>query len=1391
MTTPIALTAAQRGIVDAQRLWPDSRAFLLAEYLALHGPVDPTALAEAIRRMITDVQAQRIRLIHTEHGPHQIIGLPDEVPVTVHDLTQLADPHAEAMTIMRADLDTPSDPHHGVTTHHRILVLDNEQVYWYHRAHHIALDGYGFALCARRVADHYRAGTGDTVPPLTHSLTDVIADDTAYHGSTRCAEDGTHWRTTLTGRSAPTLTATPHPPTIGTHRTRRPLTSWQPAPRTRIDIAESILAAVAIYLARRTGERDVALGVPMMNRIGSPAATVPCMVLNAIALPVRVDPDETIAELTTRIGAELRTARRHARYRHERLRAELGLIGGGRSLLGPMVNIMPFDYDLGLPGIQVRAHNLSAGPVEDLSINLYLRTGTAELVLDANPHCYTPRTLDQHADALHRTITEAGTDSTRLVRDIGVTYLPIQTPADTQVGDPITRMRTWADTDPQAPALLDDDHLLSRAELLALATTRAAELIDRGVTATDIVAILPCGDGADIVSILAIQLAGAAHIALDPTLPVGDLHTLVDTIAPTAIIHPPHHAALARAIAPGSTAMIAATAPNPKLLGNHTPIASRRGAGYAVLTSGSTGKPKAVRVGGAALAAFVTDAIDRYQWQPDDRVIQFGPLHADTSIEEIFVTLAAGACVVTARPADRQAPVALLALAQRTRATVFDLPTAVWHELALAVDTDTAHLPTTVRRIVIGGEEASPELVARWLQHGGPVLHNSYGPSEAAVVCASTDIASAHDPAAPVPLGPLFPHAGAILAVDHLEPADHDHDDPVGYLHLYGPMLAEGYLPATAGTGFRTTRIADRTVRTFATGDRVRVRADGVLEFIERDDGVIKIGGQRIGLRVIEDLLRREPGVRDALITRRGEFAFDALVTVDRPHTPEWFATMRQQLATQLPAAWVPARIIAVDRIPRTRNLKADRTALIATETIAQPDVEHILRVFHDILGHDELTADEDFFAAGGTSMQTLALANRLTLATGHTVTVDEILARPNAAELAAHLHRPDRTDTDHPGHEKEITALRATLSSLTPSAPPATNRILLTGATGFFGAYLLAELLAATDHDVTVLVRAESTEHAEHRLRTASATESAAHHLRSALASHRLSVALGDCATTEFATELDTRTGIGHIVHSAAVISAVRSYQSLRSVNVAATHHLLRIARTCDATLTLISTATAAGPRGTLADPAALPTGYAQSKSVAEHLLTVAAAEFGIPTTIARVGRILPHPADPRDLDHDFLHELATAATAIGSLPHTEVREPMVRADIAAKIITAAIGTDPTPRPRVLDLLTPEPVALADVLPHLTGTRMPTIPLDHWRDSIDTCQNLAPPLRAAVIRWCDIQLAGFDRDWVSDHTTPTPDLSATEAATLLRRGGGNHRTAPQGNTAPGRQRHP
>lgn len=258
---------------------------------------------------------------------------------------------------------------------------------------------------------------------------------------------------------------------------------------------------------------------------------------------------------------------------------------------------------------------------------------------------------------------------------------------------------------------------------------------------------------------------------------------------------------------------------------------------------------------------------------------------------------------------------ALLAGCVRHGITVLDLPTAYWHELAYALATGVAELPPTLQTVIIGGEAALPERVARWRQAVGDRVRllNTYGPTEATVVATVADL-SGHDDADEVPIGLPLPGVRAAV-VD-------------GELWLLGGALADGYLGRPELTAHRFTTLGGQPA--YRTGDRVRVRDDGQLDYLGRLDDEVKINGHRIDPAAVESVLLGLDGVRECAVVAQdlgnGMKRLVAYVagTVSADE-------VRGYLAQRLPAAAVPGVVRLVGALPRSSTGKIDRSTLRAT----------------------------------------------------------------------------------------------------------------------------------------------------------------------------------------------------------------------------------------------------------------------------------------------------------------------------------------------------------------------------------------------------------------------------------------------------------------------------
>ncbi|GAA2259295.1 hypothetical protein GCM10010145_33340 [Streptomyces ruber] len=569
----LPLTAAQAGVWNLHSLDPSGTALNLAEYLEIHGEVRPGLLARALRRTADDAEALRTRIVDTPDGPRQFtVPLSaGDFPLRTADLRGEADPDAAALAWMERDLDRPFDLAAGPPFRHALLRVGEARWLWYQCVHHLVMDGFGYSLLARRTAEVYSAlaaGRGPGPNPFGR-LADLVADDLAYRSSEQYGIDRAHWIQALADR--------PAAPTAAGRYARPSRTSLRRGARVPDDVtarlralagelratwAEVLIAAQALYVSRVTEDSDVVLGLPLMCRLGSVALRVPGMVRNILPLRLEVTPALTFATLTRQTVLGLRAARRHQRYPFHHLRRDLGLGDEGPPPVGPLFNVMPFDYGLSFAGAPAVPHNLSAGPTKDLTVHVYDRADGRGLRIDhdAHPALRTGDELGAHQEEflalltriahcdphapLSRLGTPDGDGSAHQNRDgngdvngdgngdVNRGGNPGDIAAVTRIGP----VDAGARRTPDAPALVHADLTLTYAELAERSHRLARRLAARGVGTGDLVALALPRSVPLILGVLAVLKAGGACLPLDPEYPAQRLARLLDDAGPVCVL---------------------------------------------------------------------------------------------------------------------------------------------------------------------------------------------------------------------------------------------------------------------------------------------------------------------------------------------------------------------------------------------------------------------------------------------------------------------------------------------------------------------------------------------------------------------------------------------------------------------------------------------------------------------------------------------------------------------------------------------------------------------------------------------------------------------------------------------------------------------------------------
>ena len=595
---------------------------------------------------------------------------------------------------------------------------------------------------------------------------------------------------------------------------------------------------------------------------------------------------------------------------------------------------------------------------------------------------------------------------------------PVETPPI--IATPWSRFVEQVRLRPAAPAVVEGEEAWTYAELSAAVAAMSDALRRSGVAAGDRVGIAAERGTALLAGVLSCWRLGAVYVPLDPKYPTERLRFVVDDIEPKRV--------LAAAAAAARLHLADAQVLDLDRLWNDARRASAAleadvagpdpAAPAAVLyTSGSTGAPKGVVLTHRNLSNHQAYVLRTLGLGPGDRLAPVSSISFDASLEEMFCTLAGGATVVFPAADTLASFPRFIEFIERSGLTILDLPTSLWRELTNYLEEAGREYPACVRLIFMGGERATRTAYERFLKAGGRRLRwiNAYGPTETSIF--STAYEHAPDVDArddrPPPIGRPIDNTWAYV-VDRrgrLVPPG-----VAGELLLGGAGVGEGYWRRPELTAERFIPAPSSEVapgRYYRTGDVVRRRRDGVLEYVGRADDQVKLRGFRIEPAEIERRLAEHPAVRDVAVTvHRGEddLACLAAYVVVRPGASFDREALRSYAARHLPEYMVPTAWMQLDALPLSPHGKTAYRALpepwcaAASADDREPtDFERLfLDAWRRTLKLDRVGLHDDFFLHGGDSLKAMSLAARLEALLGRPVSLSGLYQTRTPAETAA-----------------------------------------------------------------------------------------------------------------------------------------------------------------------------------------------------------------------------------------------------------------------------------------------------------------------------------------------------------------------------------------------------
>ncbi|HEY0639569.1 MAG TPA: amino acid adenylation domain-containing protein, partial [Pseudonocardiaceae bacterium] len=1008
---PVSFGQRRLWLVD--RLSPGGLDYNVVWPLRLVGELDAEALRLALTQVVARHEVLRSRFAAVDGEPVAVIDPPSEPEMPLRDLSGLAAQAAQAELERAVSVQTtqPFDLAAGPLVRLSLVRLNATEHVLLFAAHHIVFDGWSSSILLDELSALYRAAVADAPDPLEApalQYSDYAVWEREWLAGPVLAEQIDHWRTALAG--APDTMELPSDlprPARRTGRGARLRLEYPP------DVAKALgavcaeegatpfmglLAAYSVLLSRYTGSSDVLVGTFAANRTQPELERLIGFFVNTLVLRTDTSGDPSFRELLRRCRTTALSAFANQDVPFDRVVEELQprRTPGVTPWLQAALVVQNTPEETGHLG-DLLAESLTVDTPTatfDLSLHLWHNadgglTGFFEYATDL----FTPDTVTRlagHVEALLRRLTADP--------DRPVNAHPLLTPAERltlcrpqERVEPRERtlhelVTEQAERRPDAVAAVCGDRSLTYRELDRRANHLAYRLQRVGVRAESVVGICVERSPESLVAMLGVLKAGGAYLPLDPENPPDRIDYMLAHSGAGVVVAQPH--LIQRCLPHGLPNVLRLDDSAPPPTGYERAPASRvtpDNLAYVIYTSGSTGRPKGVGVSHRAAVGRVhrPSYLDIGE---DDVMLHALALSFDVSVLEVFAALTNGARLAVLP--GKALPERVCDFLVRQRVTVGWLTAALFHAV---IETD-ARAVAGMRTLIAGGDQLSSSHTERALGRLTGRLVNGYGPTEATIFATThpMDPARGLDAADRVPIGRAIPDTSVLVLDRHLNPV------PVGVpgeLFLGGGCLARGYLHRADLTAERFVPHPDAPgERMYRTGDVVRWRADGTLVFLGRVDHQVKIRGFRVELGEIEQLLRRHPAVREAVVvtrpTGRGGDGEDTAVVAyvectpqDRPGTSELLAHCR----AALPDYMVPAVFMVLDALPLNPNGKVDRGALPAPEGL-RPDLaadyvaprnpieETLATIWAQLLELDRVGVHDGFFDVGGHSL----LASRL-----------------------------------------------------------------------------------------------------------------------------------------------------------------------------------------------------------------------------------------------------------------------------------------------------------------------------------------------------------------------------------------------------------------------------
>ncbi|QKX58562.1 uncharacterized protein TRUGW13939_05687 [Talaromyces rugulosus] len=528
-----------------------------------------------------------------------------------------------------------------------------------------------------------------------------------------------------------------------------------------------------------------------------------------------------------------------------------------------------------------------------------------------------------------------------------------------------------ADSFPDKIALIHNETNVSFKELNVLANTFARGLKKRGLKHGDVVGLAVSRSIDLIVVMLAVLKIGASYVPIDPSFPAERINQMVEDAGPKLILL---NDSPTKGLAGWKDLCLGVGNARDSSITDTTNLETEiqpRDLAYVIYTSGSTGRPKGVEISHGAAANFLS-SLRKYEpgCNEHDRLLAITTISFDMSALELLLPLVSGCTMIIANSSAVKDPRELIGLMKRHQVTILQATPATW---TMLLESGWGGKPR-LSKVICGGEPLSRQLADRLLASADSVW-NVYGPSE--TTYGSVGKVGEGD----IVVGNPVANGRIYVLDDNMSPVPKGCE---GEVYIGGGSVSNGYRNKAELTRSRFLNNPFHGGIFFRTGDLARFIGPGKLQVIGRIDGVVKIRGHRIDVGDIETVLLGHANVSEAVVISRDDrLVAYCVLSVPFQETSSLDNILRPWVAERLPLYMLPTFFVQMDALPLSPNEKVNRKALpdpielIQIQNTIQPisDLElQIQTIWSDILGHNRIGVEDNFFNIGGDSVRLIRM---------------------------------------------------------------------------------------------------------------------------------------------------------------------------------------------------------------------------------------------------------------------------------------------------------------------------------------------------------------------------------------------------------------------------------